>query len=73
MRPQHIAAENGRVQIVNATADGGFNEAAAYRCGKPGADTFVFYDDVAASMRPQHIAAENAASGPPRTTGPGLQ
>ena len=35
MRPQHIAAENRSPSAPPATADPGFNEAAAYRCGKP--------------------------------------
>ena len=38
----------------------GFNEAAAYHCGKPAAsDCWAAAADWLASMRPQHITAEN--------------
>ena len=34
MRPQHITAENARAEARAAAQSGGFNEAAAYHCGK---------------------------------------
>ena len=36
-----------------------FNEAAAYHCGKPDAETRTRARHAQASMRPQHITAEN--------------
>ena len=58
MRPQHITAENRSTAAPGASAGEGFNEAAAYHCGKhvEAAEGGV---DLAASMRPQHITAEN--------------
>ena len=34
MRPQHITAENVRMEPPPGRGPGGFNEAAAYHCGK---------------------------------------
>ena len=58
MRPQHIAAENARTLTYRDGRARGFNEAAAYRCGKLECVVSLFVVEVA-SMRPQHIAAEN--------------
>ena len=35
MRPQHITAENHRAANARIVSPPGFNEAAAYHCGKP--------------------------------------
>ena len=35
MRPQHITAENEPLDVEVVVALRGFNEAAAYHCGKP--------------------------------------
>ena len=34
MRPQHITAENRRLGLLHGAPSAGFNEAAAYHCGK---------------------------------------
>ena len=67
MRPQHIAAENPPEPHQPAAGFAGFNEAAAYSCGKRRAAVVAVARIPAASMRPQHIAAENIASSPPRS------
>ena len=60
MRPQHITAENSRPSRSSARRGRrGFNEAAAYHCGKPGPWTCGASGAGFASMRPQHITAEN--------------
>ena len=35
MRPQHITAENATMLARSRRRSAGFNEAAAYHCGKP--------------------------------------
>ena len=59
MRPQHITAENAEAARQQALEGGGFNEAAAYHCGKHVGDALRRARAGAASMRPQHITAEN--------------
>ena len=60
MRPQHITAENAARPVpARGAAEGGFNEAAAYHCGKHLASVRHAVLLVDASMRPQHITAEN--------------
>ena len=62
MRPQHITSENwAGLGRVNRHRDG-FNEAAAYHCGKRGPDAQGDACVAGASMRPQHITAENAGA-----------
>ena len=61
MRPQHITAENGRDAPTGVAGVPGFNEAAAYHCGKRHQAPRRAAGP-AASMRPQHITAENAPS-----------
>ena len=58
MRPQHITAENAPAPQRRRTCTTGFNEAAAYHCGKP-AGRAAEEESPLASMRPQHITAEN--------------
>ena len=38
MRPQHITAENASLPCPSGRWRRGFNEAAAYHCGKPAVD-----------------------------------
>ena len=68
MRPQHITAENLGVPVPLDAAGGGFNEAAAYHCGKRH-DHHESQSPDAASMRPQHITAENDRVDHPRAEG----
>ena len=58
MRPQHITAENVAFAAARRVRPAGFNEAAAYHCGKP-AGRGAAGPAQGASMRPQHITAEN--------------
>ena len=62
MRPQHITAENLRRDVSLAESRAGFNEAAAYHCGKQIRRHGNEHLLTAASMRPQHITAENVES-----------
>ena len=59
MRPQHITAENRNVATIITPPAPGFNEAAAYHCGKPDRSAGAPRTARPASMRPQHITAEN--------------
>ena len=59
MRPQHITAENSSWRSRWRRPAGGFNEAAAYHCGKRPSRSSGAPEPRAASMRPQHITAEN--------------
>ena len=72
MRPQHITAENLRMQDARLAPRESFNEAAAYHCGKP-ARRIADAQARAASMRPQHITAENITAMSPRTSRMALQ
>ena len=58
MRPQHITAENPASWSDRRSTPTGFNEAAAYHCGKR-EDPCLLTHALLASMRPQHITAEN--------------
>ena len=67
MRPQHITAENAAAPTIITPPAPGFNEAAAYHCGKRLGDSVVRRRRQA-SMRPQHITAENRPSGSEKQT-----
>ena len=72
MRPQHITAENF-LGITDSSGNlSGFNEAAAYHCGKR-AGSRIFRMLLEASMRPQHITAENEDTVQVTGQGAGLQ
>ncbi len=58
MRPQHFAAEYVTPGGWTSRCAGGFNEAAAFRCGIPETDIPKWRLRMVASMRPQHFAAE---------------